>query len=68
MAIRELKQEEINVVSGGASLLGLDLGGLLAPVLGIVDTVLSVVVGLLNTVVGVVSGLWTTVKGLLSGI
>jgi len=68
MAIRELKQEEINVVSGGASLLGLNLGGLLAPVLGVVDTVLGLVVGVLDTVVSIVGSLWATVKGLLGSI
>lgn len=61
MAIRELKQDEINAVSGGAGLLGLDLGGLLTPVLNLVS-------GLLNTVTSLLTTLLSTVTGLLSGL
>ncbi|NTV96443.1 MAG: hypothetical protein HGA75_13680 [Thiobacillus sp.] len=57
MAIQELKQVEINEVSGGA----LDLGGILQPVLNLVG-------GLLQTVLGLVTGLLGTVLGLVGGL
>ncbi|MDD2662870.1 MAG: hypothetical protein PHD19_03825 [Dechloromonas sp.] len=60
MAIRELQQEEIAMVSGGLDLGGL-LSGLLSPVIGLVG-------GLLNVVTGLVGGLLQTVTGLLGGL
>ncbi|MDD3765192.1 MAG: hypothetical protein PHP86_18000 [Nevskiales bacterium] len=66
MAIQELTREEVEVVSGGASLLA-PLDGLLSLVGGLLETVLSVppVQGLLGLVDGLTHALGGVVNGLL---
>lgn len=64
MAIQELSKQEIGEVSGGA----LDLGGLLTPVLGVVNTVIGLVTGLVGTVISLVGGILDTVVGLVGGL
>ncbi len=72
MAIQELSKQEVEVVAGGLVLLGLDLGALLtsllAPVLGIVGTALTIVantVASAGTLLGnVLAGVNNTIVGL----
>lgn len=56
MAIQELSSKEIAVVSGGTGG-GLDLGGLLGGVVGLVGGIVHAVTGLVGGVLNVVGGL-----------
>lgn len=57
MSIQELSKQEIEAVSGGAIDLGGLLGGLLSPVMGLLQPVLGIVGGLVATVIGLLGGL-----------
>lgn len=63
--MRELTNEELGLVSGGVTVGGLDLSGLLGGVIGTVTGLVGTVVGL---VTGLVGGLINSLGGLLGGL
>ncbi len=69
MAIQELSKEEIEVVAGGLTLLGLNLGqllnGLLTPIVGIVAQALNLVANVITGVGALVSKLILSVGHVL---
>jgi len=72
MAIQELSKDEINVVAGGLTLLGLDLGALLnsllTPIVGIVANILTLVAHVITGVGALVTNLLTSVGNALNGL
>jgi len=72
MAIQQLSNEEVSVVAGGLVLLGLDLGAvltsLLAPVLGIVGSVLAVVANTVASVGALVGNVLVSVNNTIVGL
>jgi hypothetical protein len=72
MAIQELSKVEVEVVSGGLVLLGLDLGAvlgaLLTPVLGIVTTALTIVDSTVVAAGGLLGNVLASVNNVIVGL
>lgn len=72
MAIQELSSAEVEVVSGGLVLLGLDvgavLGALLTPIVGIVVTTLNIVNNTLIAVGTILGNVLAGVNNLVVGL